>query len=90
MVNRQPNPAPQSLVAAERRGPVVGRFCRSCYETYALHTGRHAGKPVFGRDHVASPCAQEGEPFAPGADWWEDAVEVLPAPAPAPEPAAAR
>ena len=56
--------------------------------TYPLHRARHNGKPLYGNDHIASPCAHEGEPFAPGADWWEPAVEVTPAP-PAPAAAAA-
>jgi hypothetical protein len=33
---------------------------------------------MYGRDHIASPCAHEGDLFVPGADWWEPAVEVLP------------
>ena len=78
--------APQSSLAAERRGRVVARFCRSCSSFYPLHAPRHAGKPSYGKDHVSSPCAYEGRPFDEGADWWEPGVEVL-AP-PAAEPAA--
>jgi hypothetical protein len=33
---------------------------------------------MYGRDHVASPCAHEGEMFEAGADWWEPAVEIVP------------
>ena len=33
---------------------------------------------MYGRDHVASPCAHEGEVFELGADWWERAVEIVP------------
>jgi hypothetical protein len=89
MVYRVPNAVPQSQVAAERRGPAVGLFCRVCGSLYPLHRARHSGKPVHGRDHVASPCAHEGDAFAPGESWWEPAVEVLPAPpAPPAEPGA--
>lgn len=73
--------APQSSLPAERRGRVVARFCRSCASFYPLHAAVHAGKPSFGKDHVSSPCAAEGRPFAEGATWWEPGVEVLPAPA---------
>jgi hypothetical protein len=75
---RIPASAPSSALPAERRGQVVGRFCRVCGSVYPLHAARHAGKPEFGRDHVASPCAQEGRPFLPDAEWWEPAVELLP------------
>jgi hypothetical protein len=34
---------------------------------------------MYGKDHIAAPCAHEGEPFDPGEPWWEPAVEVLPA-----------
>ncbi len=78
--------APESALAAERRGRVVGRFCRSCHSVYPLFAPRHVGKPSWGRDHVASSCSQEGREFVLGADWWEPAVEVLP---PAPPPPAA-
>jgi len=75
--------APESSLPAERRGRVVGRFCHGCRSIYSPLARRHAGKPVYGRDHVAAPCANEGRAFEPGADWWEPAVELLPA-----EPAA--
>ena len=86
-------PAPSSQLPEERRGRVLGRFCHGCNSVYPLHRGKHSGKPSYGRDHIASPCAHEGEPFEPGATWWELAVEVLPPPvvaadAPAPAPAA--
>ncbi len=69
--------APLSSLPAERRGRTVGRFCKSCQSVYPLFAARHAGKPTFGKDHVASTCAHEGRPFEEGADWWEPAVEVL-------------
>ncbi|KAB2963149.1 MAG: hypothetical protein F9K18_08940 [Thermoanaerobaculia bacterium] len=75
--------APVSSLPPERRGRPVGLFCRGCQSVYPLLSRRHAGKPEHGRDHVASPCSYEGRAFAPGAGWWEPAVEVLPA-APAP------
>ena len=87
MVYRKLDPAPASRVAPERRGPIVGRFCLSCTGVYPLHAAKHAGKGLYTRDHVSSPCAHEGELFVAGATWWEPAVEVLPAP-PAPAPAA--
>ena len=74
-------PAPVSGIAEEKRGPVVGRFCRSCRYVYPLYAARHKGKPAYGKDHVASTCAHEGELFSAGADWWEPAVEALPVPA---------
>jgi hypothetical protein len=40
----------------------------------------HSGKPLYGKDHVSSPCAHEGDEFKPGETWWEPAVIVLPAP----------
>ena len=83
MVYRTSMPAPASRVAAERRGRQVGIFCLACGSVYPLHTARHGGKPVYGKDHVASPCPHEGDDFAPGEEWWEPAVEVLPPP---PEP----
>lgn len=85
---RNPEPAPASRVAAERRGPVLGKFCRACGSVYPKLRGRHAGKPMRGKDHIAAPCSHEGDPFDPGADWWEPAVEVLPATAAAAEPPA--
>jgi hypothetical protein len=78
MVYRFPHAAPQSRLPEGRRGRVVGRFCLTCGSIFPLHRARHSGKPVYGRDHVASPCAHEGEAFAPGASWWDQAVEVLP------------
>jgi hypothetical protein len=89
MVYRVPPTAPESQIPPERRGPVLGRFCHVCATVYPLHRATHAGQPVYGRDHIASPCAHEGEAFTPGETWWEPAVEVLPAPAPAPATAAA-
>lgn len=82
MVYRTSMPAPVSQVPEERRGRVVGIFCLECSSVYPLHRARHAGKAVYGRDHISAPCAHEGEPFDPGEGWWESAVEVLP---PAPE-----
>lgn len=87
MVYRKQDPAPASRVTAERRGPVVGRFCMACTGVYPLHSARHVGKGMYTRDHVASPCVHEGERFVDGAPWWEPAVTVLPAPPP-PPPAA--
>jgi hypothetical protein len=82
MVYRFPHAAPKSQLPEGRRGRVVGRFCFTCGSIFPLHRARHSGKPVYGRDHIASPCAHEGEVFAPGATWWDDAVEVLPEAAP--------
>jgi len=76
--------APASTVAEERRGAVVGRFCRSCRAIYPRLARRHAGKPVYGRDHLATTCVHEAEAFAEGAEWWEPAVELLPAAEPSP------
>ena len=73
--------APASSLPAERRGRTVARFCRGCASFYPLHATMHAGKPSFGKDHVASTCVNEGRAFDEGAAWWEDGVEVLPAPA---------
>ncbi len=72
-------PAPASRVPEERRGRRVGTFCLDCGSVYPLHRAVHRGKPVYGRDHVAAPCSHEGEPFEPGASWWQPAVDVLPA-----------
>ncbi len=83
MVYRLPPAGPASQIPPERRGAVMGRFCLICAAVYPLHRAVHAGQPVYGRDHIASPCAHEGDTFTPGASWWEPAVEVLPAP-PAP------
>src|SRR6185436_6349733 len=76
---RYPHAAPASQIPEERRGREVARFCHTCAFFYPLHRTRHAGKPLYGRDHIASPCAHEGQAFEVGADWWELAVEVLPA-----------
>ena len=73
--------APSSTLPIERRGVVVGRFCRECSSFYPLYASWHKGKPSFGRDHVSSPCSCEGRPFAEGATWWEPAVAVLTSPA---------
>jgi hypothetical protein len=81
MVYRVPPAAPQGQVPADRRGRVMGHFCLICASLYPLHRATHTGRPVYGRDHIASPCAHEGDVFAPGESWWEPAVEVLPAPA---------
>ena len=81
MSQHNPAWAPASTLPEERRGGVVGRFCRDCSSFYPLHAGRHKGKPSFGRDHVAAPCREEGRAFDEGATWWEPAVAVL-APAP--------
>ncbi len=80
MVYRKLDAAPESAVEPERRGRVVGRFCRACGGLYPLYRARHHDKPALGRDHVASPCTHEGEAFDPGADWWEPAVAILPPP----------
>lgn len=85
MVYRTTMPAPASQVPEARRGRVVGAFCLDCGAVYPLHRRRHAGKPLYGRDHIASPCPHEGEAFDPGEGWWEPALEVLPAPAAAGE-----
>lgn len=86
MVYRTSMPAPVSRVPGSRRGRVVGLFCLECGSVYAIHRARHVGKPVYGRDHVAAPCAHEGEAFDPDEGWWEEAVEVLPPPPEEPEP----
>lgn len=80
MVYRTSMPAPESQVPEARRGRTVGTFCLECGSVYPLHRDRHAGKPVYGKDHVAAPCAHEGAGFDPGEGWWEPAVEVLPPP----------
>lgn len=85
MTYRVPSAAPQSRVPVERRGTVLGRFCHACDSVYSRHASAHAGKPMHGKDHISATCSHEGEPFLPGAEWWEDAVEVLPPP---PVPAA--
>lgn len=87
MINISPAWAPASTLPEERRGKVVGRFCRECSSFYPLHAGRHKGKPSFGRDHVSSPCSCEGRTFEEGATWWEPAVAVLAPAAPLAVPA---
>ena len=82
MVFRAPKAAPESRLAPERRGAVVGRFCLGCSQVFPLQRSFHSGNPISGRDHVASTCAYEGWRFEPDVKWWEPAVEVLPAPAP--------
>lgn len=76
MVYRYPEAAPQSQIAEERRGRTVGRFCHTCGSIYPLHRSTHGGKPMYGKDHVSSTCAHEGEVFDPAEPWWEPAVEV--------------
>ncbi|HRC84550.1 MAG TPA: hypothetical protein PK413_02950 [Thermoanaerobaculia bacterium] len=85
MAYRGPEAAPVGSVAVERRGEIVGRFCRGCGSVYPLWAGHHHGKPIHGKDHIASPCPHEGRAFREGESWWEPAVEVLP---PAAAPAA--
>ncbi len=80
MTYRTAMPAPESRVPESRRGRRVGTFCLACGSVYPLHRAFHRGKPVYGRDHIASPCSHEGEPFEAGASWWEPAVEVSSAP----------
>ena len=63
-----PLSAPASALPPERRGEIVGRFCRSCRSVYPLYAERHSGKPAFGRDHVASPCSWEGRAFVADAE----------------------
>lgn len=77
MTYRNPQAGPASLIAPDHRGRVVGRFCHTCGSVYPLFHPRHSGKPLHGKDHVASPCAHEGDSFSPGEEWWEPAVEVL-------------
>ena len=79
MAYRLPRAAPASSLPEERRGPVVGRFCKACGSIYARHAASHKGKPMYGKDHVAVPCSHEGDEFLPGEPWWEPAIEVLPA-----------
>ena len=80
MTYRSLRVAPAAAVDEARRGPVKGRFCRACGGVFSLHADRHKGKPVYGKDHIAAPCAHEGDAFDSGEAWWEPAVEVLPAP----------
>ncbi|HXT20592.1 MAG TPA: hypothetical protein VN923_07575 [Thermoanaerobaculia bacterium] len=90
MVFRAPKAAPASRLPSERRGSIVGRFCHGCNQVFPLQRAFHSGDPIYGRDHVASTCAYEGWRFEPDAQWWEAAVEVLPAPAPADSAPAAK
>lgn len=83
MVFRNPSAAPVSRVPEERRGRSLGKFCLTCSSVYPTHAAVHQGKPVMGRDHISAPCTHEGDRFVPGEGWWEEAVDVLPAP---PEP----
>lgn len=76
MVYRIPDAAPRSQIAEERRGREVGRFCHTCGSIYPLHRSAHRGKPMYGKDHISSTCAHEGEVFDPAEPWWEPAVEV--------------
>lgn len=76
MAYRQSEPAPEGLVPAERRGRRLGTYCRACTSFYPLHHAVHSGKPLYGKDHISSPCQHEGEAFEAGADWWEPAIEV--------------
>jgi len=78
-------PAPASQISDSRRGRQVGIFCLECGSVYSLHKASHTGKPVYGKDHIAAPCAHEGDAFEPGEGWWEPAHEVLPAPSEATE-----
>lgn len=79
MTYRAPVLAPESHLPAHQRGSVAGRFCRVCCGIYPRLAARHAGKPMYGKDHVSSPCSQEGQSFVDGVDWWEPAVEMRPA-----------
>lgn len=79
MTYRSLSLVPVGNVPEERRGSVGGRFCRDCGAVYPRFAARHAGRPIYGKDHISSPCSNEGKLFAAGADWWEDAVEMLPA-----------
>lgn len=78
MVYRHPEAAPQSQLPEERRGRVIARFCHTCGSFYPMFRAAHEGKPIYGKDHISSPCAHEGEVFDPADDWWEPGVEVLP------------
>jgi len=84
MAYRVPEAAPMNQVPEERRGRILGNFCTVCGSLYPLHRAKHSGKPVYGRDHIASPCAHEGEAFEAGEVWWQPGVEVLPPPPAAP------
>lgn len=78
MAYRFPHAAPKSQLPEERQGRTIGSFCLVCSSIYPMHRMKHTGKPMYGRDHIAAPCAHEGDDFAPGDTWWEPAVEVLP------------
>jgi len=78
MVYRHPHAAPKSQLAPERQGRMIGYFCHDCGFIYPEHRAKHSGKPIYGKDHIASPCTHEGDLFAAGESWWEPAVEVLP------------
>ena len=67
------------MLREEQRGEVKGRFCHSCGGIFPLYSARHRGKPMVGKDHIASPCSHEGDEFEPEVSWWEPAVEVRPA-----------
>ncbi len=71
--------SPLSQVATERRAAVRGRFCKVCGAIYPRFVAQHSGKPIYGKDHVASPCTHEGDAFDEAESWWEPAVEVAPA-----------
>ncbi|HWM94099.1 MAG TPA: hypothetical protein VN493_25300 [Thermoanaerobaculia bacterium] len=43
-----------------------------------MHRTSHSGKAMYGKDHISSTCAHEGEVFDPTEPWWEPAVEVMP------------
>ena len=79
MAYRRVDVAPAAAVEEARRGAVKGRFCRACGGVFPRYAASHRGKPIYGKDHVASPCSHEGDDFEPGASWWEPAVEILPA-----------
>lgn len=80
MAYLHPDLAPASALPTTRRGAVRGRFCSRCGSIFPRFAARHAGKPMYGKDHVANTCSNEGKSFDAVADWWEPAVEMLPAP----------
>ncbi len=84
MVYRVPRAAPASTLPDERRGRILGRFCKACGSVYPRYVDRHQGKPMYGKDHVASTCGHEDDEFLPGESWWEPAIEALPAAEPPP------
>ena len=69
--------APQSAISKELQGRVIGRFCLGCGSVYSQHSARHTGKPMYGKDHISSPCSYEGRKFESNKSWWEPAIEVL-------------